>query len=234
MKQELRNAAYHGPFVSLARAEFSNSGNANMNRWKTYIKGDPKRQAILEAALDWVSGGDIENYMAQHRNDDNITELQNNFNTVIDWIDSLFDYVGSEMCGQNWGSLYRSYHNNSYDKDSLNKRLVELIEDDQVTNNRGIIEYLLGGETDTKLLNVRVFDEKTKKAVYQKQTNAAQAKGVSNCPLCAQGDDNNKDRIWKYNEMDGDHVTAWSKGGATDISNCTMLCRTHNHIKGNA
>lgn len=234
VKQELRNAAYHGPFVSLARAEFSNSGNSNMNRWKTYIKGDPKRQAILEAALDWVSNGNIEDYMAKHRYDDNIRELKNHFDTVMDWIDNLFDYTESEMCGQEWGRLYREYHKNAYDKDRVNRRILELIEDDQVNNNRGVIEYILGGEKDTKLLQVRVFDEKTKKAVYQRQTNDAKKKGVSNCPMCAEGTDNNKDRIYKYTEMDGDHVTAWSKGGATDISNCTMLCRTHNHIKGNA
>ena len=33
--------------------------------------------------------------------------------------------------------------------------------------------------------------------------------------------------------MDADHVTAWSKGGSTDISNCEMLCITHNRAKGN-
>ena len=47
------------------------------------------------------------------------------------------------------------------------------------------------------------------------------------------GNDNNKNRIWKITEMDADHVTAWSKGGATDISNCQMLCKTHNRAKGN-
>ena len=233
VKQELRNAAYHGPFVTLARAQFSNSGNANMNRWKTYVKGDPKRQAILETALDWVSDGQIDNYMAQHRYDDNINEIKNNFDTVIDWIDSICDYTGSEMCGQEWGRLYKTYHTTAYDKDKVTERIEDLIEDPQVTNNRGIIEYVLGGETDSKLLNVRVFDERTKKAAYQKQTREAKQKGVSNCPHCAQGNDNNKTRIYQYKEMDGDHVTAWTKGGATDIDNCTMLCRVHNQIKGN-
>ena len=38
VKHELRNAAYHGPFVTMAREVFSNTGNANMNRWQTYIK----------------------------------------------------------------------------------------------------------------------------------------------------------------------------------------------------
>ena len=28
-------------------------------------------------------------------------------------------------------------------------------------------------------------------------------------------------------------MIAWSRGGATDISNCVMLCKTHNRSKGN-
>ena len=43
----------------------------------------------------------------------------------------------------------------------------------------------------------------------------------------------NKTKIWKLAEMDADHVTAWSKGGTTDIKNCEMLCKSHNRAKGN-
>lgn len=233
VKQELRNAAYYGPFVTKARKVYSNTSNANMNRWQTYIKGDPKRQAILERALDWVSGGDIDNYMAKHRYDNDIKELQDYFDTVIDWIDSVFEYTESEVCGLEWGRLYRQYHTNYYMKDEVNARVDELLADDQVTNKRGIFEYILGGEKDTTLLNVRVFDEKTKKAKYNEQTYAAKLANKSNCPLCAAGNNNNSKKIWGYKEMDADHVTAWSKGGATDISNCEMLCKTHNRAKGN-
>ena len=83
------------------------------------------------------------------------------------------------------------------------------------------------------MLDVRVFDEATKKSVYASQTKKAEAKGVSNCPLCAIGHDANKSKAWKLAEMDADHVTAWSKGGATDHKNCQMLCKTHNRAKGN-
>lgn len=233
VKQELRNASYHGPFVTKARAVFSNTGNANMNRWQTYVKGDPKRQAILETALDWVSDGDIDGYMAKHRSDDNINELKNHFDTVIDWIDSVFEYTGSYVCGLDWGRLYRLYHTKAYDKDAVAKRVDELLADTQVFDKKGVFEYILGGEKDASLLNVRVFDDKTKKAVYEAQTSEAKAKDISNCPLCAVGHTNNAKRIYKLNEMDADHVTAWSKGGATDISNCQMLCKTHNRAKGN-
>lgn len=233
VKQELRNASYHGPFVTKARAVFSNTGNANMNRWQTYVKGDPKRQAILETALDWVSDGDIDGYMAKHRADTNIDELNNHFETVIDWIDSVFEYTGSYVCGLDWGRLYRLYHTKAYDKDAVAKRVDELLADTQIGDRKGVFEYILGGEQDASLLNVRVFDDKTKKAVYDAQTSEAKAKDISNCPLCAVGHTNNAKRIYKLNEMDADHVTAWSKGGATDISNCQMLCKTHNRAKGN-
>lgn len=233
VKQELRNAAYHGPFVTKAREVFSDTGNSNMNRWQTYVSGDPKRQAILETALEWVSNGNIDDYMAQHRYDADIDELKNHFDTVIDWVDSVFEYTGSEMCGREWGRLYREYHKNAYSKDTVAKRVNALLDDSQVGDKKGIFEYVLGGEKDSRLLNVRVFDKKTIKAVYRKQTTAAEAQGVSNCPLCAIGHDANAKRIYKESEMDADHVTAWSKGGATDEANCQMLCKTHNRAKGN-
>lgn len=233
-RQELRNAAYHGPFVTMAREVFSNTGNANMNRWLTYVRGDPKRQEVLEAALDWVSGGDINDYMAAHRNDTDIDGLKNHFDTVIDWIDGVFDYTGSEMRGQEWGRLYGTYHKQAYSKQAVDGRLEELMADPQVTDKRGVIEYILGGETEKRLLNVRVFDKRTTKAVYRRQTDAAKAAGVSNCPMCAaSGQPNLEKRIYRESEMDADHVTAWSRGGATDESNCRMLCKTHNRSKGN-
>lgn len=233
VRQELRNAAYHGPFVTKAREVFSDTGNSNMNRWQTYVSGDPKRQAILETALEWVSDGNIDDYMAQHRYDADIDELKNHFDTVIDWVDSVFEYTGSEMCGREWGRLYREYHKNAYSKDTVAKRVNALLDDSQVTDKKGIFEYVLGNEKDSRLLNVRVFDKKTIKTVYRKQTAEAKVRDVSNCPLCAIGHDANAKRIYKESEMDADHVTAWSKGGATDEANCQMLCKTHNRAKGN-
>ena len=112
-------------------------------------------------------------------------------------------------------------------------RLKQVLADDYVTDNKGIYEYILGGCVHKNLLNIRIFDNAAKKSVYIKQTLEAESKNISNCPLCAIGTDNNKNRIWKSSEMDADHVTAWSKGGATDIKNCQMLCKTHNRAKGN-
>lgn len=232
-EQELSNAIHSGPFVTKAKEEFSNSQNANVQKWSAYINGDVKRQDFLKTALSWVSKGHIDEYMSKHRYDDNINELRTYFTSVIDWVSSVFIDVESEMRGLDWGEYYERFHYNSYDPQAVHKKLQELYSDFYVKNRKGVFEYILGGCTDTKLLNIRIFDEVTKKTVYKKQTSEAEEKGVSNCPLCAIGNDNNSKRIYKLTEMDADHLTAWSRGGASDISNCQMLCKTHNRAKGN-
>ena len=231
--QELLNAVYSGNFVTLGKAEFSNSQNSNIQKWSAYISGSVNRQAFLECALDWVSKGNIGDYMSRHRYDKNITELKAYFNSVIDWVSTVFVDVESEMQGLEWGRLYEEHHNKSYNPAKVSKEVKKLYSDPYIKNRKGIFEYILGGSVDTKLLEVRVFDEATKKSVYSAQTTKAESSGKSNCPLCAVGHDVNKSKIWKLNEMDADHVAAWSKGGATNIKNCQMLCKTHNRAKGN-
>ena len=233
VEQELLNAIYSGPFVTAAKAVFSNSGNSLMQKWKCYVAGDERRQKVLETALKWISGGRIEDYMGKHRFDADCKELTAHFTSVIDWIDGTFAGVTDEMCGLDWGRLYDAYHAKAYSPAKVWERVEALLADDFVTDRRGVFEYVLGGETDTRLLNVRVFSDKEKKLVYAKQTAAAEKKGVSNCPLCAVGHETNAKRIWKLAEMDADHVAAWSKGGATDLANCQLLCKTHNRAKGN-
>jgi len=232
-QQELLNAVYSGNFVTLGKAEFSNSQNSNIQKWSAYISGSVNRQAFLECALDWVSKGNIGDYMSRHRYDKNVTELKAYFNSVIDWVSTVFVDVESEMQGLDWGRLYEEHHKKSYNPAKVSKEVKSLYGDSYIKNRKAIFEYILGGSVDTKLLDVRVFDEATKKSVYTAQTTKAESSGKSNCPLCAVGHDVNKSKIWKLNEMDADHVAAWSKGGATNIKNCQMLCKTHNRAKGN-
>ena len=232
-EQELLNAIYSGTFVTLGKAEFSNSQNANIQKWGAYIRGSVNRQDFLERALDWVSQGDISGYMSQHRKDTYIKELKTYFNTVIDWVAGVFTGVESEMCGLEWGRLYETYHKKAYDPAKVSAAVQKLYEDSYVSDKRGIFEFILGGSKDTKLLNVRVFNEATKKSVYATQTKKAKAEGKSNCPHCAIGHDSNKITIWDPKDMDADHVAAWSKGGGTSEKNCQMLCKTHNRAKGN-
>jgi 5-methylcytosine-specific restriction endonuclease McrA len=187
----------------------------------------------LECALYWVSKGTIGDYMSLHRYDTNIVELKTYFNSVVDWVSGVFDDVEKEMRGLEWGRLYEVYHKKAYDPSKVSADVQKLYSDSYVKNRKGIFEYVLGGSVDSKLLNVRVFDEATKKSVYAEQTARAKTNDESNCPLCAIGHDSNKNKIWKLAEMDADHVAAWSKGGATEIKNCQMLCKTHNRAKGN-
>ena len=216
--QETLNAVYSGPFVSKAKEEFSNSNNTNINKWSRFIPGTAKRQDFLHTALAWVSKdkGDnksIEDYMATHRYEENIQEVKAYFTSVIDWITSVFDFVPEkEMCGLKWGELYEKYHTHAYDPAAVVAKVRELYENFFVKDKKGIYEYVLGGCQEPRLLNVRVFDDPTKKAVYARQTEVAEAEGTSNCPYCAIGHDQNRTRIWKLSEMDADHVSAWSRG----------------------
>ena len=232
-EQELLNAGYSGPFVTLCKEEFSNSQNANIQKCSAYIKGSVNRQGFLACAMDWVSKGNIGDYMSHHRSEKNINELKKYFNSVIDWVSSVFTDVEKEMCGLEWGKLYEAYHTKAYNPAKVSAEVQKLYGDPYVKNRKGIFEYILGGSEDTKLLNVRVFDDAIKKSVYASQTKKAETKSESNCPHCAIGHDANRSKIWKLSEMDADHVTAWSKGGATDVKNCQMLCKTHNRAKGN-
>lgn len=241
--QELLNAIYSGPFVNAARSVFSNNKtNYEMSKWKNYLNGDVKRQAILETALGWISahdpecGGNIRMYMSKHRRNGDISEMLNYFRDVIGWVNTVFKGVKDEMkvINRNWGILYETHRNEPYNPDEVWQLVETLYNDPCVNDRKGIFEYILGGEKDKRLLDVRVFSKKQKIEVYAKQTAEAKRNGVSNCPICAQ--DNNqrvKTRIYDLKEMEADHVTAWTKGGLTTIENCQMLCRTHNRAKGN-
>jgi 5-methylcytosine-specific restriction endonuclease McrA len=234
-EQELLNAVYSGPFTTLGRSEFSNSQNANIAKWSAYISGSVNRQDYWERALEWISKGkeNIGGYMSIHRYDDDIQEVKTYFNSVIDWVSSLFNEVESEMRGLEWGRLYEAYKETEFDIRELNQKVRKYYADGYVKNRKGIWEYVLSNEQFPNLLDIRLFDEPTKKLVYVNQTKIAKETGNSNCSSCVVGFHVNKSKIWKIDEMDADHVTAWTKGGSTSIENCQLLCKTHNRAKGN-
>jgi hypothetical protein len=235
--QELRNAIYSGPFVTAAKKVFSNSQDARQMKWSSFVKGDPQRQGVLEVALDWVAKSNsqpIDAYMANHRYDTSSKGLETYFTTVIDWIDSTFTVAPSKhMRGLEWGRLYETYHTKPYNPSAVDKDVQSLLDDEAVTDKKGIYEYVLGGKSEPKLLNVRLFDEHVKRQAYNQQTERAMKEGASNCPLCAVGDNVNKTKIYETDAMEADHVTAWSNGGGSTLDNCEMLCVTHNRAKGN-
>lgn len=234
-RQEKLNAIFSGPFVTKAKEWFSNSRNPQLQKWGCYVRGSANRQEIMHIALSWVAKGEdnVAGYMSRHRQDDNIDELRTYFDTVIEWVKGVFGNPKDEMKGLEWGRLYETYHGRLYDFVKLRKRVEELFEDEFVTDKKGIFEYVLGGEEEKSLLNIRIFEKSVRKRVYDRQTAEAKKKGISNCPYCAIGKSSEKSKIWKLEDMDADHVEAWSKGGSTDESNCQMLCKHHNRAKGN-
>jgi hypothetical protein len=233
--QELLNAVYSGPFVTAGKEVFSNSQNSNIQKWSSYVSGSALRQDFWERALEWASGSkeEIPSYMSKHRHEREISNVENHFNEVIQWISNTFPVVEQEMKGIEWGRLYTKYSKNKYDAISVGEKVKKLYNDLSVKNRKGIFEFILGGEQDTKLLDVRIFEEPIKRSIYERQTAAAKKSQSSNCPLCAYGNEVNNKKIWALSDMDADHIQAWSRGGSTSPENCEMLCKTHNRAKGN-
>ena len=217
--QELRNSVHTGAWLTDAKRHFSKTGCAAYQLGSDYIKGSPIRQDYLEQVLLGISayqGMDIEQYMALHQNDLDCDELWQYYQDVINWIRKTFiTYHKKEMQGQKWFELYNEYSKNTYNATQIDKRIAELLTDEDITKTSGIYRYILSGKE--KYLSIREFDNRTKKAVYLEQG------GI--CPMC--------NKPFKFEEMHGDHKIPWSKGGKTVKENCQMLCRDCNLSKGN-
>ncbi len=214
--QELRNAVYTGAWITSAKQKFSKTGCVAYKLGEKYMSGSPIRQDYLETVLKWLSakeGISIEPYMAAHQHDVHADREWQYFQQVIAWVQSVFPNYRKEMKCLEWGIFYNRFKDREYAASDLEARLQELMIDDDVTNKRGIYEYLLGG--DERKLSIRAFSEKIKRQVYERQ------KGV--CVTCG--------RHFDLGEMEADHITPWSKGGATILENCQLLCRDCNRRK---
>ncbi len=214
--QELRNAIYTGEWLTEAKKYFSKTSCPAYHIAGDYLNGVANRQSYLETALKWISdreGIEIEDYMAQHQHDTNCNELWLYFQTVINWVRATFPKYRKEMKGLDWGIFYNKYGMGKYDPRQLEARIVELMEDEDVTKNSGVYEYLLSGSE--KHLHIRAFTPKMARAAYERQ------KGI--CPKCK--------KYFEIDEMQADHITPWSKGGKTSPENCQMLCAECNRRK---
>lgn len=211
--QELRNAVFTGEWLTDAKKYFSKNGCAAYKIGEKYLNGSAIRQDYLETAIRWISDGKIEEYMATHQLEPNANELWLYFQNVMAWVKVVFPNYRKEMKGIEWGLYYNKYKNVNYDSKKLEEKVVELMVDDDVTKKSGIYEYLLDGQE--KHLNIRVFNDKMKREAYEKQN--------GKCAKC--------NKHFEINEMQGDHIIPWSKGGKTISSNCQMLCNNCNRTK---
>jgi len=212
-EQELRNAVYSGSWVSDAKRYFSKNGCAAYGLGSNYMNGTPIRQDYLETTIDWISKGNIEVYMSNHQNEANANELWLYFQSVINWVKTIFPKYRKEMKGIYWGYLYNEYKDNKFDSKKLEEQIVLLMIDDDITNKKGIYEYVLSGKE--KHLNIRAFTDNQKRESYERQ------KGI--CVVCKEH--------FELNEMEADHITPWHEGGKTSSDNCQMLCKYDNRRK---
>lgn len=215
-EQELRNAVYAGSWVSDAKRYFSKNNCPAYGLGKDYLSGSPIRQDYLETVIDWISDEkihNIEGYMAKHQHDPNANELWLYYQSVISWVRATFPKYRKEMKGIAWGKLYNEFGKNPYDHQLLEKQISRLMQDDDVTNKKGIYSYLLTGKE--KHLNIRAFTDNQKREAYERQN------GI--CTKCGEH--------FELHEMEADHITPWHEGGKTSAENCQMLCKFDNRSK---
>ncbi|MBF8962323.1 DUF262 domain-containing protein [Pontibacter sp. FD36] len=211
--QELLNAVYSGSWVSDAKRYFSKTGCPAYAIGSRYIVGKPIRQDYLKTAIKWISDDAIKQYMAQHQHEPNANELWLYFQSVINWIKAVFPKYRPEMKGVQWGFLYNKYYKQNFDSKKLEEEITLLMQDEDVTNKKGIYTYVLTRKE--KHLSLRAFTDNQKREAYEKQ------EGI--CVKCGEK--------FEFHEMEGDHVIAWSQGGKTTADNCQMLCKEDNNRK---
>lgn len=219
-KQELLNATYTGPWLTKAKEIFSKTNCSAYELASDYVKGSPIRQEILELALKWASPDrKPSTYMSKHQNDKTATHLWNHFSSIINWVKANFTVVRKEMKGVDWAILYERFKDVNLDPDALESRIEQCMLDEEVGNKSGIYSYVLTG--DKHHLNLRPFSDKIKREIYTKQ------KG-----LCASSSCPDAGKVFKIDEMEGDHIDPWHSGGKTTAENCQMLCKPCNRRKG--
>jgi hypothetical protein len=212
-EQELRNAVYSGSWVSDAKRYFSKTGCPAYGLGNDYMNGSPIRQDYLECVIDWISKGNIEVYMSNNQHEPNSNEIWLYFQSVINWIKTIFPKYRKEMKGVNWGFLYNDYKDLKVDSKKLEERITQLMMDDDITNKKGIYQYLLSNKE--KFLNIRAFTDNQKRESYERQ------KGI--CVVCKE--------YFEIHQMEADHITPWHSGGKTSSDNCQMLCKEDNRRK---
>ena len=216
--QEIRNAIYAGPWVSDAKRYFSKTGCPASKLGSDYLRGSSIRQEYLETAIDWLAqknNKSISAYMSEHQQDKNAIVLWNYFTSVINWVEATFPVKRSIMKGVPWGILFNNYgQRTDLDPAFLEKEIQKLLEDDDVTRQAGVYEYLLTG--DVRKLSIRLFDKRTARSTYEKQNHK--------CAICG--------GVFEFEKMHADHIVPWSAGGHTIPENCQMLCRDCNLKKG--
>lgn len=210
-EQELRNAVYSGSWISDAKRYFSKNSRPKIG--DEYLNGSANRQEYLEKAIDWISDGNIKEYMSKNQHEPNANELWLYFQAVINWVKVTFPKYRKEMKGIEWGKLYNEYKSEKFDAKTLEEEITTLMLDEDVSNKKGIYYFVLTRRE--RHLSIRAFSDKQKREAFERQN------GI--CIKC-----NEK---FELHEMEADHIKPWHDGGRTLAENCQMLCKHDNRIK---
>jgi hypothetical protein len=214
--QEIRNAVYTGPWLTDAKSRFSKTqcvAYLLANENGQLISGKPIRQDYLEKVLNWISDGQIREYMSLHQHDSNADDLWNYFKEVIFWVNKMFVNYRDEMKNVEWGNLFNKFKDTKLNPNKLEEEISKLMQDEDVTKKSGIYNYIFTKEE--KWLNIRKFSDNIKRETYEKQN--------GNCKNCK--------NHFSISQMESDHIDPWSKGGKTISSNCQLLCVECNRRK---
>ena len=221
--QELRNASYVSAWLTDAKKYFSKANSKAKCPAERiggeYTNKNANRQEILEQVISWKIGSKDEEaicqYMEDHINDADASDLWNYFNEVIDWVKSIFvgdakDYEKDVMKKVEWGFLYNQYKETNFipeEIDDLYHKLLGLKGEDKIkATPANIVKYCITKDRD--LIELRAFTEPQRLALFKRQD------GI--CPDCG--------KAFYLKKMQAHHIQACADGGTTELDNGVMLC----------
>lgn len=213
-EQELRNAVYHGEWVTDAKKYFSRPNCPAQAIGADYVTGSAIRQDLLETAIKWCAKGDsVEQFMSDHQKHASAKPLWEYYESVITWAKKSFPKYRQEMRRVPWGILFNANASKPFNAGEVESLVFKLMLDEDVTNKAGIYSFVFDGKESH--LNIRSFNDRQKREAYERQS------GI--CPVCK--------NPFEITEMEADHITPWHSGGQTSPDNCQMLCKEDNRRK---
>jgi len=228
--QELRNASFASPWLTDAKRHFSRANASSSAKSPAeeiggnYTNKNANRQEILEQVICWQLGirgkiGEKEeeaicNYMQEHVEDEDASDLWDYFNHVIEWVEEIFpfgDNLDKGLKTVQWGIFYNEYSEQEFDPDEMVETFNELMaakaNKELDISVAKICEYCI--TRDENLLKQKAFND------YQRSTMYNEQKGI--CPDCG--------KHFLKDEMDAHHIIPWYNGGRTELDNGVMLCK---------
>ena len=216
-KQEIINAIYSSAWLTDAKKKFSKRNCQAYQIGKDYLSGSAIRQDYLATVLKWISHNKVEEFLGTKlKAEGEASDLWEYFERIVGWIEDVFKVKRSVMKKVNWGRLYDQYGETYHNSDEIERKLQAIIDNEDLDFNYKAYTYVFTG--DKRDLQFRAFKKQDKINLYEKLG------GRCSCE---------KAKSFKLEELEGDHIVAWSKGGETVTTNLQLLCKPCNGRKSN-